>query len=248
MIRTIVVDDEAPARSRMLRILRGFPEVTVIAEASDGVKALETIAMLKPDLVFLDIEMPELDGLGVARAIEPEGPAIVFVTAYDQHALKAFEVCAVDYLVKPLTSTRVAAALEKIRRRTSKNPKDLTTLLQKLDLEKNSPRFAVKCGAKYVVFDPKKVSAIIAKDHYAAILVDGKELLADDSLEVLASRLSSNRFIQIHRSAMINVDFLQELEHEGDRKYTAVLSDVSKTRLPVSRERLSELRVRLGLN
>jgi DNA-binding LytR/AlgR family response regulator len=137
------------------------------------------------------------------------------------------------------------------RVRTRKNPQPQASLQKLLDqLEQGRPhrRMAVKCGAKYRVFEPSQVSAIVAKDHYAALLVDGQELLADDSLDQLAQRLESGKFLRIHRSAVINLDYLKELEHEGDRKYTAVLSDPAKTRLPVSRERLEELKKILGLD
>ncbi len=245
MIRTLLVDDEIPARTRLSRILKEMADVEIVGEASDGKEALIEIDRLNPDLVLLDIEMPELDGLEVASALSGKGPAIVFITAYDEHALKAFELSAIDYLVKPPTQARVEAALAKIRNRS--NPKiDLSTFLKNFPTERIH-RLAVKCGAKYVIFDPRKISAIVAKDHYSAITVEGRELLADDPLDVITERLNSDSFIRIHRSAVINVDYLGELEREGDRKYTAVMSDQNKTRVPVSRERLNELKERLGL-
>jgi DNA-binding LytR/AlgR family response regulator len=107
---------------------------------------------------------------------------------------------------------------------------------------------AVKSGNKYRVFNPSQVSAVIARDHYSVLLVDGQELLSDDKLDSLAQRLDPGRFLRIHRSAIINLDFLKELEHEGDRKYMAVLSDPGKTRLPISRERLDDLKKELELD
>ena len=246
-IRALLVDDETPARNRLARMLEQYQDLEIVGQTSDGLKALEEIERLKPDVVFLDIEMPELDGLGVAQAMGPNGPKIVFVTAYDEHALRAFEVSAIDYLLKPVTEQRLETAMSKLRKERSNGNSNLPTLLQNLAVTKGSRRFAVKCGAKYIVFDPSKVSAILARDHYAAMMIEGRELLADDPLDELVARLNPEQFIRIHRSAAINVDYLQELEHAGDRKYIAVLSDSCKTRVPVSRERLADLKNRLGI-
>lgn len=248
MVKVLIVDDEAPARSRLARMLSAFPDVEVAGEASNGLEALQASQTLNPDLVFLDIEMPELNGLEVAEAWGGEGPTVVFVTAYSEHALKAFELSALDYLVKPVSTERLAETMERVRRR--KEPRSTTSLqklIERLEEGRVRRRMAVKCGAKYRVFEPSQVSAIVAREHYAALLVDGQELLSDDSLDQLAQRLDPGRFLRIHRSAIINLDYLRELEHEGDRKYTAVLSDPAKTRLPVSRERLEDLRKVLGL-
>lgn len=249
MIKVLIVDDEAPARSRLARMLADLPDLRVAGEAANGLEALRAAEKLQPDLVLLDIEMPELNGLEVAEAWGGEGPAVVFVTAYSEHALKAFELSALDYLVKPVAPERLAETLKRFRKRkTQPSQGDLQKFFKSMDEGRAKRRMAVKCGAKYRVFDPAEVSAVIAKDHYALLLVDGKELLADDRLETLAQRLDPARFLRIHRSAVINLDYLKELEHEGDRKYVAVLSDPAKTRLPVSRERLDDLKKILELD
>jgi len=237
-MNVLIVDDEAPARDRMRRMVGAVDGFSVIGEAGDGVTALEQCAALRPDLVLLDIDMPELDGLGVAAALGERGPAIVFVTAYDEHALKAFELAAVDYLVKPVAKERLAAALEKVR--TRREPQ--------IQLAGRPTRMAVKCGAKFIVFDPLRVCAVISRDHYSAILVDGKELLADDPLDELCRRFGTDGFLRVHRGAMINVAFLRELVHEGDRRYIAVLSDPEQTRVPISRERLPSVKAALGID
>ncbi len=248
MIRVIIADDEVPARTRFKRLLAEFKDLQVVGEASNGLEALQAVHDLKPDLVFLDIEMPELNGLETAEALGEGGPAVVFVTAYSEHALKAFELSAMDYLVKPVVPERLSETLEKMRKRLKPPLSDnLNRLTGSLGEGQVRRRMAVKCGNKYKVFDPSKVSAIVAKDHYALLLVEGQELLVDDRLDTLALRLDPNRFLRIHRSAIINLDFLKELEHEGDRKYHAVLSDKVSTRLPVSRERLEDLKKELGL-
>jgi two-component system, LytTR family, response regulator len=245
MLKVLIADDEASARSRLKRLLADAGDVGVIGEAEDGLKALEAAAKLRPDALFLDIEMPGLNGLGVAEALGGKGPAVVFVTAFRQHALKAFELAAADYLVKPVKPERLAESLERLRKGKAKPP-DLDRLSAGLG-EKGPRRMAVKSGNRYLVFDPSRVAAVLARDHYAALLVDGKELLADDGLEALAQRLDAERFVRVHRGAAVNLDFLKSLESEGEHKYTAVLSDAASTRLPVSRERVAELKKRLGL-
>ncbi len=249
MIRVLIVDDEAPARSRLARMISGFSDLQVVGEASNGLEALQATQDLKPDLVFLDIEMPELNGLETAQAWAGEGPSVVFVTAYSEHALKAFELSAADYLVKPVAPERLAETVEKIRKR--RRPaafEEMARFYEKMEEGQAKRRMAVKCGAKYRVFDPALISAVVARDHYVVILVEGQELLVDDSLDTLSKRLDPRKFLRVHRSALINLDYLKELEHEGDRKYLAVLSDAAKTRLPISRERLDDLREKLGLD
>lgn len=249
MIKALIADDEAPARSRLARMLAEFKDLQVVGEASNGLEALQAFQNLKPDLAFLDIEMPELNGLEVAETWGGEGPAVVFVTAYSEHALKAFELSAVDYLVKPVSPERLAETMERIRRRgNAPSTEQFQKFLEKLEPGRGTRRMAVKCGAKYKVFEPSQISAVVARDHYAVLLVEGQELLSDDSLDQLAKRLDPAKFLRIHRGAIINLDFLKELEHEGDRKYAAILSDPSKTRLPVSRERLEDLKKVLGLD
>ena len=247
-LRVLLVDDEKPARTRLGRLLSAFSEIEVIAEAQDGVAALEQIAKHAPDIVFLDIEMPELDGLGVARSLGLDGPQVVFVTAYDEYALKAFETCAVDYLVKPVAESRLQTTIQKIlkHRAQKKDSVPLEDVLKKFNVDREG-RFAVRAGAKFVICDPKRISAIIARDHYAGIQMDGRELLADDPLDIFEKRLNSDRFVRVHRNAIINLDFLQELEREGDRKYGAILSDAQKNRVQISRERLDAVKAKLGL-
>jgi two-component system, LytTR family, response regulator len=249
MMRCLIAEDEAPARQRLKRLLADVEDVSVVGEAADGVSALEQVSALQPDLLLLDIQMPELDGLAVASALVESGPAIIFVTAYDEHALRAFELSAIDYLVKPVSRERLAAALGKARQMrggSSAFAPALEALAQRLEAARPR-RMAVRCGAKYVVFDPATVFGIVSKDHYSALLLDHHELLADEPLEQLARRFDPSQFVRVHRSAVINLACLRELVHEGDRRYVAVLTDRSATRVAVSRERLPALKAALGL-
>ncbi len=235
-MKILIVDDEAPARNRLARKISLFKDFEIVGEASNGVDALEKIEQLRPEVVFLDIEMPELDGLGVARSLGLHGPKIIFVTAYDEHALSAFEASATDYLVKPISDARLFQTIERLRHGRGSKP----------SMENLPPsRTAIKSGNKFIVIDPLKISAIVARDHYAAVLVEGREFLVEESLDAVASRFKGVNFLRTHRSGMINVNALSELLHEGDRKYIAVLND--KTRVPVSRERLDDVKRELGL-
>lgn len=244
MLRAVLVDDEAPARDRLRRLLRDHPDVQCIGEAENGLDAIQKIEELKPGLVFLDIEMPEMDGLEVAASIAKPGPAVIFATAYDAHAIKAFELAAVDYLLKPIAKERLNAALARARTQRA-NGADLARSVVAHMAGRNL-RMAVRAGAKYVVFETTRVAAILAQDHYATIFVDGRELLSEESLDRLMDRLDGHTFMRVHRSAILNLALVTELQQEGDRKYVAILAGLPNTRVPVSRERLDELKVRLG--
>ena len=250
MKRVLVVDDEAPARQRLIRMLAGVPDLEVVGEADNGVRALEEIARLVPDVVFLDIAMPELNGLDVARVLNGGPPAVIFVTAYDEHALAAFDAQAVDYLVKPVNASRLGTALEKLRRlEPSCRDERLLAALANLEAQKQTPlaRLAVRCGARFLVLDPACISAALATDDYSEIVEGERRHLVDESLEELLIRLDPTRFVRVHRSAIINLDFLKQLEREGDRRFVAVLTDHAETRVTVSRERWMDLKKRLGI-
>jgi two-component system, LytTR family, response regulator len=249
MLRCFIADDEAPARERLRRLLASLEGVSIVGEAGDGLQTLEQVTATSPDVLFLDIDMPELDGLGVAEALPETGPAVIFVTAYEGHALRAFELAALDYLVKPVSLERLEAAVARARARGRARP-DLTLLSSQLaqaGARRPLQRLAVRCGARFIVFDPAQVHAILARDHYAALLCGEAELLSDDSLEVIGRRFDPAQFLRVHRSAIINITSLRELVHEGDRRYFAVLSDRAATRVPVSRERLASLKAALGI-
>jgi two-component system LytT family response regulator len=245
MLRTLLVDDEPPARDRLRRLLKDHADVECVGEACNGLEALERIDDLNPDLVFLDIQMPEMDGLEVAASIPKPGPAVVFATAYDAHAIRAFDFAAVDYLLKPIAKDRLRVSLERVRGTRVPGADLAQAVLSRMGTR--NQRMAVRSGAKYVVFDTDRIAAILAQDHYATILVDGRELLSEDSLDKLMNRLNDEKFLRVHRGAILNLTFVQELLQEGDRKYVALLAGVAGTRVPISREKLDELKARLGI-
>jgi len=246
-LRVLVVDDEPPARERLKRLLRDQPDVVCVGEAGDGVAALAAIEQLSPDLVLLDVQMPELDGLAVAAALGENGPAIVFATAHESHALRAFELAAVDFLLKPISKERLRAALDRVKKDRAPAAELARAVLERLGAAGRARKMAVRCGAKYVVFDVSHVAAVLAQDHHAAILVNGRELLSDESLDGIMTRLDPATFVRVHRSAIVNIEMVKELEQEGERKYLAILSDAAGTRVPIARDRLDEVKTRLGV-
>jgi DNA-binding LytR/AlgR family response regulator len=248
VIQVVLVDDEIPAVERLKKLLKTYEDFQIVGEAHDGLSALEVIDSTQPQVVFLDIDMPELNGLEVARTLGVHGPLIVFVTAHDEHALAAFQSSAIDYLVKPVNTTRLDFTIEKVRRSLVSGKKaSLEPILSRMQAERGSSQFAVKVGAKYEIFTPGSIAAALSQDHYTSLIVDGRELLSSDSMELILTRLDPNIFIRVHRSAFINMNFLKELKREGDRKFVAVLSDKSRTQVPVSRDRLPQLKKILGL-
>jgi two-component system LytT family response regulator len=246
-MRAIIVDDEKPARDRLARMIVKNSEIEIVGNAENGIDALTLIESKKPDVVFLDIEMPEMDGFGVARSILEMSfapPAIVFVTAFSEFAIKAFEVSAIDYLVKPVNETRFLATIARLNQN-GRQRKSILSLIENIHSDKKDEKFALKIGAKYVVCDPAKISAIKASDHYSIILVGGQELLSDEPLDSLLKKINNQKFVRIHRSGIINLDFLKELERVGDRKYVAILSDQNNTKIAISRDKLDQIKSKL---
>lgn len=244
-MQALLVDDESLARERLARLLADATDVEVVGEAADGREALEQIEALAPDVVFLDIEMPELDGLGVAEALGEGAPRIVFVTAYDEYALRAFEAAAVDYLVKPVKQARLEQTLERLRRMAPRG-ESLSGLLREMRAGRPG-RLAVKSGARYLVLDLEQVPVIRAQDHYTAIVHAGREVLCDDSMDTLSQRLRPHGFLRVHRSTLVNLDWVDSLQREGERRYALILRDEGPTRVLVSRNRLADVKAALGI-
>ncbi len=246
-MKIIIADDEKLARDRLKRLLQAYPQIEVIREAENGKEVLKLIEQHPIDLIFLDIEMPILNGIEVAGVIK-NNPTIkiVFATAYDEFAIKAFELHAIDYLLKPITQDRLDMAMQKIKTQSSKeiNLEVFSQLIPKYQ----TAHLALKSGKKYFVIKPEKIISITAKDHYAEISTDQEKILVDNCLDSLFLRLNPEKFIRIHRSSIINLDFVTELHHEGDRKYLAILNDEYLTELPISRENIEKVKTKLGLN
>ena len=240
-ITAVIVDDEELARAILREYLAGHPEVEIVAECSNGFEAVKAVAELAPDLLFLDIQMPKLNGFEVLELIG-QGPAVVFVTAYDQYALRAFEVHAVDYLLKPFTPERLSEALERAQLRMGRNEASPVPELVKRTRAANKPieRVLVKDGSRVHVIPVEKIDYIEAQDDYVGIKAGGKEYLKQDTMAELESLLPPERFIRIHRSYILNIDRLMRLEPYAKDSRVAVLAD--GTQLPVSRAGYARLK------
>jgi two-component system LytT family response regulator len=243
-LRAVVVDDEPLARDLLRALLARDPEVEVAGDCA-GVEAAAAIGRLRADIVFLDVQMPEVDGFGVVAALPPgRAPVVVFVTAYDRYALRAFDVHAVDYLLKPVHEKRFAEALSRAkdvaRARRAGAPGDgrLDALLE--DHARHTRRFLVRTHEKTVVVDAQDVDWIEAADYYATLHVGPRAHLVRETLTDLARRLDPERFFRVHRSAIVNLDRVREIHplFRGD----AELVLAGGTRVRLSRTRRAEFK------
>lgn len=236
MLRTLIVDDERLARERVGRLLAAEPDIQVVGECADGVQAVAAIESLQPDLVLLDIQMPELDGFGVIETVGAERmPAVLFVTAYDQFALRAFDVHALDYLLKPFDAPRFKAALARVRSWVhGQDRPPLEPLIKQVQAARpGGNRLLVKDGAGYAFLKPNAVQWVEAEDNYVRLHVEGRSHLVRETMAGMLGRLDPDRFRRIHRSAIVNLDFVQRLEPWTGGNYLVTMKD--GTQLTLSR-------------
>lgn len=247
MIRTLIVDDEPLARRGLALRLAAYPDFSVVAECENGHEAISAIQQLKPDLVFLDIQMPGIDGFGVLANIDSSKlPAIVFLTAYDEYALAAFEVQALDYLLKPIDKDRLASAIGRVRelltlRQIASLQRQVAGLLQ-LREERNGPikRFAVRERGRVFFVSAEDVDWIEAIGDYAGLHVGDRTHLLRESLTSLEARLNPEQFARIHRSSIVRLDRVAEVRSRKNRDLSIVLKNGQ--RLSVSRTYSDRLR------
>ncbi|HXG37819.1 MAG TPA: response regulator [Bacteroidota bacterium] len=242
--RAIIVDDEELARSVVREHLESHPEIEIVAECTNGFDAVKAITELKPDLLFLDIQMPKLNGFEVLELID-HPCAVIFVTAYDQYALKAFEVHAVDYLLKPFTKERFEKALQlAIERIDRKTPPSHAHLVAEVKTHARPlERILVREGSKVHVIPVEKVDYIDAQDDYVSIRAEGKSHLKQERLSNLEATLDPKRFVRIHRSTILNIDRLAKIELYAKDSRVVILKD--GTKLSVSRTGYEKLKALL---
>ena len=241
-MKIAIVDDEALARAVVREYLTQMPDVEVIAECANGFEAVKVVAEQKPDLLLLDVQMPKLDGFEVLDLVNRD-VAVIFVTAYDQYALRAFEVHAVDYLLKPFSPERLAEALDRARERLGRGERMPEALTATARPEPGrATRILVRDGSRVHVLPVVKVAYVQAQDDYACFVCEGREYLKEQTLGQVEASLDPARFARIHRSYLLNLDFLARMELDERENRIAVLTDGKK--LPVSRsgyQKLSEL-------
>jgi len=240
-ITAILIDDEELARRILREYLSAHRDVEIVGECANGFEAVKAVAELKPDLLFLDIQMPKLDGFEVLELIGREF-AVIFVTAYDEFALRAFEVHAVDYLLKPLNVDRLAEALGRARQRLAAReaaPFD-DLIADARERRKPLERVLVRDGARVHVLAIDTIDYVEAQDDYVCFKCSGREYLKQQAMSELEGLLDSTRFIRIHRSYILNVERLARLDQHTHDSRLAILKD--GTRLPVSRAGYSRLK------
>ena len=242
-LRTLVVDDEPLARRTLCALLERERDVELLGECGDGPSATEAVRTGRPDLLFLDVQMPELDGFGVLRAVrDVRVPAVVFVTAYDEHAVRAFDEEATDYLVKPFDDDRFGRALDRARARIEAARRDSSP---EQEPHRWLERFAVECAGRISIIPVDTVEWIEAQDYYVQIHAAGKEHLLRESLRNLETRLDPRRFARVHRSAIVNVGCVKQLRRRTHGEYALVLDD--GTELKLSRTHRDQLQLLLGM-
>ncbi|MGH9832026.1 MAG: LytR/AlgR family response regulator transcription factor [Blastocatellia bacterium] len=250
-IRALIVDDEPLARERILDLLAGDVEVEIAGECGDGLSAVAAIEHHKPDLLFLDVQMPELDGFGVLEAIdEAKAPVIIFVTAYDQYALRAFEVHALDYLLKPFDRERFDKALQRAkhqiaRERAGAVNQELVALLTDLKARpKPLERLVIKSAGRVFFLRAEEIDWIEAAANYVKLHVGKESHLLRETINGLAAKLDPDKFLRIHRSTIINLERVKELQPWFHGDYVVILQD--GTQLTSSRNYREQLHKLLG--
>lgn len=240
-IRALVVDDEPLARRGVRQLLEPFGEVRVVGEARDGREAVELLRTLKPDLLFLDVQMPELDGFDVLeRTLVHEVPAVVFLTAYERFALDAFDVDAVDYLLKPVRRARFARCMERVRERLEQWRQRASAGARPEEL-RETVVVSVRRGER--VLRPEEIDWIEADDYYAVVHVGERRFLVREALSSLEARLPAASFLRVHRSALVNLARVRTMEEDARGAMRLALR--SGARVPVSRRRRADVAKRI---
>ncbi|HKS21272.1 MAG TPA: LytTR family DNA-binding domain-containing protein [Thermoanaerobaculia bacterium] len=243
MIRTLIVDDEPLARRRIRKLLARDAEVQTIRECANGYEALDAIDEEMPDLVFLDVQMPEMDGFAVLQRFDGERlPLVIFVTAYDQYALRAFDVSAVDYLLKPFDRKRFEQALRKAKSRLATSERTLALLEELRAQSTHLERLVVKSGGRAFFLKTEEIDWIEAEGKYVRLHAGQKSYLLRESIGTLGAQLDAKTFLRIHRSTIVNMNSVGELQPWFNCEYRVILRDGTQLMLSRGcRKRLGEI-------
>lgn len=234
-MKALVIDDEELARKRVLHLLQQLPDVQILGECSNGKNAILDINQMRPDLIFLDINMTDMSGFEVLQkvTISPK-PIVIFVTAYDNYALKAFDVDAFDFLLKPFKDERFFRTIEKVRKISTKEADDNfeKRIIELFNLYKKKSKksevlakLPIKQGNKTVLIDPVNIMYITASGYYAEIFTENKKYVLRESLNKLCETLDSNKFVRIHRSSIVNLHHVKEIVHSEFSEIDARMAD-----------------------
>jgi len=258
VIRAFLVDDERLAVQRLTRMLESTARVEIAGSATDPEEALAFLRAHPVDVLFLDIQMPGLTGFELLERLDSP-PLVIFTTAYDEHALKAFEVTSVDYLLKPIDAERLARALDKLERLNSRqsavasrqSQPDMRALAKQLAAElapqRKLERIASRVGERTTILEVARVTHFFSKDKLTFAAAGGRDHVIDCTLSELETQLDPRRFARIHRGTIVNVPMIQELFPDVDGGMLVRLKDEKKTELSVARDRVRDLKQRLGI-
>jgi len=242
--KALIVDDEELARTLLREMLSNHPEIEIAAECGNGMEAVKAAAEHKPDLLFLDVQMPKLTGFDVLELIDREGLAVIFVTAFDQYAMKAFDVHAVDYLLKPFSRERFEAALERAKAQGPKKAVDAAELAASArPAGQYAERIVVRDGTKVTLIPVAKLDYAEALDDYVSLVSAGQKHLKQQTISGLEMALDPGLFVRIHRSYIVNLERVARIEPYGKDSKVAILTNGA--RLPVSRAGFTRLKALL---
>ena len=248
-MRAFLVDDEAPALKRLARMLAATGRIEVVGTSMDPTEAIPAILNSKPDVLFLDIEMPGMNGFQMLAELDRQ-PLVVFTTAYDQYALKAFAVDSIDYLLKPIEAAHLKRALDKLERihRGTEPRPEIRELIEKLTAAKEYPaRIASRTGTRVEFIELDRVTHFFASEKLTYAATGAKNYTVDYTIQELEQKLDPRKFIRIHRAALVNLDYVQDLNPWLAGRLMVRLKDDKRTELTVSRDRVRALKERLGI-
>lgn len=240
-MRTIIIDDEPLARSLLIELLEDQKDIEIIAECGDGFEGIKAIQELKPDLIFLDIQMPKITGFEMLELLDAP-PKVIFTTAYDEYALKAFEVNALDYLLKPVNTDRLASALGKVRNYTQGETQITKDKIPQLP--EQMQRIVVKVNGQIKILPLPEVFYLESADDYVKIHVKDKYYLKHQTMSNFEQQLPPHQFVRIHRSYLVNLQHIHKVDLFEKEQYCVVLRN--DARLPVSRSGYAKLKAELG--
>ena len=250
-IRVLVVDDEPLAREKICGMAADDPDIRVVAECSNGAEAIEAVQTMRPDLILLDVQMPEVGGFAVLEALKDEWlPPVIFITAYDHYAVRAFEFHALDYLLKPFDRERFQTAIERAKRQIRRDSgarmdaRILALLEEMRETPRYSERLVVKTGGRVFFLNTDEIDWVEAEGNYVSIHTGKKSYLLRETITSLESQLDPKEFVRIHRSAIVRLDRIKELQPWSHGEYHVLLQD--GTRLTLSRSYREKLQAALG--
>ena len=253
MIKLVLVDDEKPAREELRFLIEQNSKIKIIGEFSSGLQAIVDIPRLQPDVIFMDVHLKDMDGLDVVRALQQLNvhASVVFATAYDVHAIRAFEINAVDYILKPFSSDRIKVTIDRIQQRLQPNELELsqkiTRLIQEIGVKQRPRKLAATCKGRVVLIDPQELLYAVAEGRYASLVTAEKIWPTTFSLHEIQERLDPAQFLQTHRAYIVNLDRIKEVIPWFNSTYKIIINAESSLEIPVSRTYIKGLKERFDV-